>query len=203
MNQPPSIGPIIGPITVPVPKIAIAVPWRSGGLMRNSVACDSGISPAPAMPWIARKITSWLRLVERPHSAEAVVNTAMQIRNTGLMPNRPASQPVSGIITAAQTMYEVSAQAIWSCEVDMLPWICGSDTLRIVLSSPCMMLASMIDSVSMPRCGTGVAAGAAVSCPLTGMLRRNRARGPSPSPRLASRALGTLSRNAGEGGPIA
>src|SRR3954454_4730719 len=115
---------------------------------------------------MARKITSWLRLAAMPHSAEAAVNTAMQIRNTGLMPNRPASQPVSGIVTAAQTIYEVSAQAICSCEVDMLPWICGSDKLRIVLSIPCMMLASMIDNVSMPRCGTAVA-GPVVSPPLT------------------------------------
>jgi hypothetical protein len=34
--------------------------------------------------------------------------------------------------------------------------MCGRATLRIVLSSPCMMFASMIEIVIMPRFGTGV-----------------------------------------------
>ena len=37
------------------------------------------------------------------------------------MPTRPASQPVSGMVIAAATMYEVSTHAIWSCEADRLP----------------------------------------------------------------------------------
>ena len=34
--------------------------------------------------------------------------------------------------------------------------MCGRATLRIVLSSPCMMFASMIEIVIMPRFATGV-----------------------------------------------
>src|SRR6202043_1905290 len=49
----------------------------------------------------------------------------------------------------------VNAQAIWSSEADRLPWMCGRATLRIVLSTPCMMFASMIEIVIMPRFGTG------------------------------------------------
>ena len=81
------------------------VPWRSGGLMRNRVACDSGISPAPAIPCNARKITSWPRLVAMPHSAEATVKAITEAIKMCLMPKRPASQPVSGIMIAAQTIY--------------------------------------------------------------------------------------------------
>src|ERR1700730_13053397 len=33
--------------------------------------------------------------------------------------------------------------------------MCGRATLRIVLSTPCMMFASMIEIVIMPRLGTG------------------------------------------------
>jgi hypothetical protein len=53
-------------------------------------------------------------------------------------------------------MYEVNTQAIWSCEADKLPWICGRATLAIVLSTPCMMFANMIEAVIQPRLGTAV-----------------------------------------------
>ena len=72
--------------------------------MRSNIACDSGTSPAPAMPCKARNSTSSPRLVAAPHSAEAVVNPMMEARNMYLMPNRPASQPVNGIMIAAQTI---------------------------------------------------------------------------------------------------
>ena len=49
-------------------------------------------------------MTSSARLVAAPHSAEAIVKPATEIRNTYLMPNRPASQPVSGVMIAAATM---------------------------------------------------------------------------------------------------
>src|SRR6202030_1870178 len=70
-------------------------------------------------------------------------------------PKCPASQPVSGIMIAAATMYEVSTQAAWSWATDRLPWMCGSATLAIVLSTPCIIVASMIDAVIAARLGTG------------------------------------------------
>ena len=45
--------------------------------------------------------------------------------------------------------------------------MCGRATLRIVLSRPCMMFASMIESVIMPRLGTG-----ANASPLTAQAPR-------------------------------
>ena len=62
---------MIGPRIVPMPNTAMACPWRSGGLICSRIACDSGISPAPATPCKARKRTSSPRLVAAPHSAEA------------------------------------------------------------------------------------------------------------------------------------
>jgi hypothetical protein len=95
---------MIGPRIVPMPNTAIACPWRSGGLICKRVACDSGISPAPATPCNARKTTSSPRLVAAPHNAEAIVKPMTEARKIYLMPNRPASQPVSGIMIAAQTI---------------------------------------------------------------------------------------------------
>src|SRR5207244_3783331 len=117
----------------------------------NSTDCDSGTSAAPQIPCSTRYTTSWVRLVALPHKAEAMVNPATEIRNTYLMPKCPASQPVSGIMIAAETMYEVRTQATWSCEAESAPWICGRATLAIVLSTPCMIVASMIDMVMRAR----------------------------------------------------
>ena len=52
---------------------------------------------------------------------------------------------------AAATMYDVSTQEIWSCVADMPPCMCGNATLTIVVSTTCMTVASMIDTVIMPR----------------------------------------------------
>src|SRR5690606_2236243 len=43
----------------------------------------------------------------------------------------------------------------------MLPCMCGSATFTIVMSTTCMIVASMIENVIMPRCGT---AGAGLIC---------------------------------------
>src|SRR4029077_14678203 len=86
-----------------MPNTAMACPWRSGGLICKRVACDSGISPAPATPCTARNRTSSLRLAAEPPSASARVKLETETRETYLMPKRPVSQPVNGIMIAAQT----------------------------------------------------------------------------------------------------
>src|ERR1700730_414350 len=96
-------------------------------------------------------MTSCTRLVAAPHSAEAKVKPITEMRNTHLMPNRRASQPVNGVMIAAATMYDVTTQAIWSCEHDRLPWICGRATLAIVVSTPCMIVAQVIEAVIAAR----------------------------------------------------
>ncbi len=49
-------------------KVSISTPWLDGW------------SPPPARPWITRKKISCSRLVAMPQSAEAAVNTAIEIR---------------------------------------------------------------------------------------------------------------------------
>jgi hypothetical protein len=53
-----------------------------------------------------------VRLVAAPHKAEAIVKPTTDARKMYLIPKRPASQPVSGIVIADATMYEVKTQEI-------------------------------------------------------------------------------------------
>ena len=139
---------------MPAPQIAIAWPTFSRGLMSSSTACDSGTSAAPKMPCNSRAATMPTSEVASPQSAEATVKPITEMMNTRLRPQCPQSQPVSGSAMAEATMYEVSTQVIWSCEACRLPCMCGSATLAMVVSSACMMVASMIEMVIIPRCGT-------------------------------------------------
>jgi hypothetical protein len=84
------------------------------------------------------------------------VKPITEMMNTRRRPQWPHSQPVSGSAMAEATMYEVSTQVIWSCEACRLPCMCGNATLAMVVSSACMMVASMIEMVIMPLCGTVV-----------------------------------------------
>jgi hypothetical protein len=72
-----------------------------------------------------------------------------------LTPKWPASQPVSGIMIAEETMYDVNTHEIWSCDADMVPWMCGRQTLAIVVSTPCMTHAQMMVAVVAARSVTG------------------------------------------------
>jgi len=134
-----------------MPQIAIAGPWRSGGLMSSRIAWLIGMSAAPNMPWSSRKPTSSPRLVAMPHSPEAMVKPMIEICISRLRPIRPASQPVSGVMIAAATMYEVSTQVIWSAEAETLPCMCGSATLAMVASSEFITVAAITEPVMNRR----------------------------------------------------
>ena len=77
----PITGPMIGPTITPMPQIAMALPWRSGGLMSSITVCESGAMKAAKMPWKTRKATISSRLVEMPHSIEAMTNPPTATRN--------------------------------------------------------------------------------------------------------------------------
>ena len=72
--------------------------------MSSITACESGISDAPQRPCSSRKITISGRLLATPHSIEATVKPAIEIRNISLRPIRSASQPDSGVMIAAAMM---------------------------------------------------------------------------------------------------
>ena len=88
----------------PTPHNAMAEPCFSRGQVSSRTACDSGTSAAPQRPCSSRNRTIWPRVWARPHKTEATVNPATWTRNSRLRPNRPASQPVGGVMIAAATM---------------------------------------------------------------------------------------------------
>ena len=104
VSQPPRTGPAMGPIITPAPKIAIAVPCFSRGLMSNNVAWASGTMNAPATPWTARNSTISVRFWATAHSKDAPVKTITDQTNNGLRPILSASQPVIGMAMAEATI---------------------------------------------------------------------------------------------------
>ena len=85
-------------------NIAMARPYRSGGLMLNSTVWVIGIIGAAATPCSMRNRTSSGRLVAIPQSTEVAVKAPILANSMGLMPNLAASQPVTGMVTAVATM---------------------------------------------------------------------------------------------------
>jgi len=95
---------MIGPRITAALQIDITRGTMAGGKMSSITVWDNGISDAPASPWISRKITISVRLVATPHSIEATVKAAIEIRNIGLRPNLSDSQPASGVMIAVAMM---------------------------------------------------------------------------------------------------
>src|ERR1700722_7531619 len=135
----------------PIPHTAMAEPCFSLGLMSMSTTCANGTKAAPKTPCSSRAATICAREFDMPHSAEATVKPEIEARNMCFWPKRSQSQPVRGVAMADATMYAVNTQAIWSCEADSVPCMCGKATLAMVLSSVCMIVANMIDRVIMGR----------------------------------------------------
>ena len=52
------------------------------------------------MPWISRKMTSWVSEPDRPHSAEDPVNSTRAVRKVRRVPNRSPIHPDDGTATA-------------------------------------------------------------------------------------------------------
>src|SRR5580693_227114 len=96
---------MIGPKMTPMPQTDIACACRWGGLICSNTDCDSGTSAAPQTPCIKRYTTICPRLVATPHKIEAKVKPATEMKNTHLMPKRPASQPVSADRLARRTLW--------------------------------------------------------------------------------------------------
>jgi len=61
----------------------------------------TGTIIAPPTPWSTRMATSSPRLTLAAQPTEAKVNNAIAVRNTGRLPNRLVSQPLSGISRAS------------------------------------------------------------------------------------------------------
>ena len=90
---PPSTGPTAtaAPVTAPnTPKaVPRSLPWNACAISASAVANII----APPMPWTARARFSISGVLDRPQTAEAVVNTNRPAMNTRLRPIRSAIEP--------------------------------------------------------------------------------------------------------------
>ena len=65
------------------------------------VACDSGTSAAPHIPWPSRNSTICVSVSAAPQSMENNVNPARHRMNSRFRPNRTAIQPTGAVMIAA------------------------------------------------------------------------------------------------------
>src|SRR3990170_5751920 len=107
--KPPSGGPITGPISAGMVSQASAEMSSALGTERKMTRRPTGTIMAPPMPWMMRNKMKSGSDWAKPQAAEPSVNTIMAARNTVRAPKRSATQPLSGMKTASDKRYEVSA----------------------------------------------------------------------------------------------
>src|ERR1035441_3172066 len=73
-------------------------------------------------------------LVARPHNAENTMNSTIEVTKVRTSPKRRPIQPVSGCMTAAASMYELTAHVPSELLTPRLPEIDGTETLTMVMS---------------------------------------------------------------------
>ena len=100
VSTPPSTGPVAGPRLLPSKTRPVARARRAGGKVRNSIACPTGMISPPPTPCSTRNRTSSVSEPDRPHSADAPVNSTRAIRKVRRVPNRSPIQPEHGTIMA-------------------------------------------------------------------------------------------------------
>src|SRR5262245_8185300 len=108
-----------------------------------------------------------------PERNELVVKSTAHARKNRRRPNRAVSQPVAGMTMALAARNEVITHDISSTPADSDPCMCGSATLVTLVSSTCMTVTIITDTVMAHRRApdTGASPGGA----------GHRARSTSPS----------------------
>ena len=84
--NPPTGGPITGPISAGIVTHAMAATNRAFGTDRSRISRPTGSIMAPPAPWMMRLATRNGSVSARPHSTDPRVNTAMAARNTWRVP---------------------------------------------------------------------------------------------------------------------
>ncbi|MNQ87919.1 hypothetical protein D3C85_1031620 [compost metagenome] len=100
VSQPPSVGPISGPI---MPGMATKLSaWRycSRGKVRSTESRPTGSSMAPPTPCTTRAAVSTGSVGAQAHSSEPSTNRPMAVWKMVRVPKRSASQPEAGMTTA-------------------------------------------------------------------------------------------------------
>ncbi len=97
VSQPPSAGPIAGPVITPRPKTALTAACSAAEKFSKRIAWAFASRPPPARPWRTRAMIRVERLVAIPQRIEARVNPTREKRKYCFFPKRRLSQAVRGI----------------------------------------------------------------------------------------------------------
>src|SRR4029077_20286485 len=135
------VGPIVGAMTVVMPKRANASPRFSGGNVSARIACAMGCKPPPPAPCSTRKRMIAPRVGAAPHRWELSVKIARQIMKNRFRPKIPANQPVIGRTMALDTRYDVKIQVLSSLLAPRFPAMWGSATFAMLVSRTSMKAA--------------------------------------------------------------
>ena len=103
-SQPPSVGPISGPMSPGMATKLMADSSSSRGKCCRITSRPTGSSTAAPSPCSTRAAISCDRSLESAQAAEPAENSTMALRNTRCDPKRSASQPLAGISAAMVSM---------------------------------------------------------------------------------------------------
>src|SRR5579859_3487119 len=96
---------------------------------------------------MSRAATSVGMLVASPQTAENTMNRQMDVTRVRTSPIRRAIHPVNGCMTAAASMYELTAQVPSALLTPREPAMDGTETLTMVMSRISMKEAVAIAAV--------------------------------------------------------
>ena len=144
---PPTVGPRIGAIMMPVPHTVNAMPRCSSGKISHMMACAIGITEPPPRPCRMRMATRNSRFGAMPDRNELAVNVTVQIRKKRRRPKSEVSQPLAGMTTAFAARYDVMTQDISSMLAENEPCMWGKATLVMLVSSTCITVTIITEKV--------------------------------------------------------
>src|ERR1700693_4762480 len=111
---------------------------------------------------MSRAVTSIGILVASPQMAENSMNRQIEVTKVRTSPKRRPIHPVSGCMTAAASMYELTAQVPSELLTPRLPDMEGTETLTMVMSrismNDAVAIAAVRNKSLLPRRG-GYSAG--------------------------------------------
>src|SRR5271167_4014577 len=96
--------------------------------------------------------------------AEKTMNKQIEVMKVLTSPKRRAIHPDSGCMTAAASMYELTAQVPSEVLTPRLPEMAGTETLTMVMSRISMNVAramAAVRNISLPPCKAGYSNSAA------------------------------------------
>ncbi len=132
--NPPSGGPITGPISAGTVTHAMALTSALLSIERSSTSRPTGVIMAPPIPCTMRAITKSVTEDDSAQPIDPTMKTATATLKTVRGPKRSAVQPLAGMKTASASRYEVMASFSVSGLVPMSAAIAGSEVAITVES---------------------------------------------------------------------